>query len=213
MGLCPFVSECRSSVTNTELSLLFPEGRPVDSLSSMSAQCSPDTDPGADTMADNGNGKEDSNIKTASDSAAHAHHRNENGEKKLLRMEENQEASALGKKGIDEAEKATPEALTAREDTRIFHENIMAMQHDSPEVNGGLKQTELGESNTNEEQKCPPVPWESRALKVEDGSEESPWCEEGAGEYSPPAWPCIPALLLLPLCSSMVQLGGWLELL
>lgn len=213
MGLCPFVSECRSSVTNTELSLLFPEGRPVDSLSSMSAQCSPDTDPGADTMADNGNGKEDSNIKTASDSAAHAHHGNENREKKLLRMEENQEASALGKKGIDEAEKATPEALTAREDTRIFHENIMAMQHDSPEVNGGLKQTELGESNTNEEQKCPPVPWESRALKVEDGSEESPWCEEGAGEYSPPAWPCIPVLLLLPLCSSMVQLGGWLELL
>ncbi|XP_066049136.1 glutamate-rich protein 3 [Chamaea fasciata] len=154
-------------------------GRPAGSVSSMSTQCSTDTDP-HDTMTDNVNGKEDCNIKSPSDSAAHAPCGNENGEKKLLRMEENQETSALGKKGIDEAEKAKPEAPTAREDSRIFHENIMAMQHDNPEVNGEFKQTELGESDTSEEEKCPPVPWESRALNVEDGKEESPCCEEGA---------------------------------
>ncbi|RMC08840.1 hypothetical protein DUI87_15091 [Hirundo rustica rustica] len=129
-------------------------------------------------MTDNVNGKEDCNIRSTSDSAAHAHYGNENGEKKLLRREENQETSALEKKGIDEAEEANPEALT-REDTRNFHENIMAMQHHGPEVNGEIKQTELGEGDMNEEEKCPPVPWESRVLNVEDGKEESPWCEEG----------------------------------
>ncbi|XP_066181619.1 glutamate-rich protein 3 [Sylvia atricapilla] len=155
------------------------ERRPADSLSAMSAQGSTETDPQADTMTDNVNGKEDCNIQSTSDSAAHAHYGNENGEKKLLRMEENQETSALEKKGIDEAEKAEPEALTAREDTRIFHENIMAMQHHNLKVTGEFKQIESGESNTNEEEKCPPVPWEGRALNVGDGKEESPWCEEG----------------------------------
>ncbi|XP_053840886.1 glutamate-rich protein 3 [Vidua macroura] len=155
------------------------ERRPADSLSSMRTQCSTETDSHAEMMADNVNGKEDCNIKSTSDSAAHAHYGNENGEKKLLRVEENQENSVLEKKGIDEAEKTKPEDLTAREDTRIFNENIMAMQHQNPEVNGEFKQTGSGESNMNEEEKCPPVPWESRVLNMEDGSEEAPWSEEG----------------------------------
>ncbi|XP_063262902.1 glutamate-rich protein 3 isoform X1 [Prinia subflava] len=155
------------------------ERRPADSLSSMSTQCSTETDSHSDTRTDNVNGKEDCNIRGTSDSPEHAHYGNENGEKKLLRMEGNQETSALEKKGIDEAEQAKPEALTAREDTRIFHENIMAVQHHDPEVNGKFKQTELGDSNTNEEERCPPVPWDSRELNMEDGNEESPWCAEG----------------------------------
>lgn len=153
-------------------------------------------------MTDNVNGKEDCNIKSTSDSAAHLHYGNENGEKKLLRMEENREISALEKKGTDEAEKAKPEDLTAREDTRIFHENIMAMERQNPEVNGEFKQTGSGESKMNEEEKCPPVPWESRVLNT-DGKEESPWCEEGGGEYSP-AQLCVPVLLYLCLYSFMV---------
>ncbi|XP_071293097.1 glutamate-rich protein 3 isoform X2 [Agelaius tricolor] len=156
-----------------------PERRPADSLSSMSTQCSTETDSQAEMKADHVNCKEDCNIKSTSDSAAHAHCGNENGEKKLLRVEENQENSALEKKGIDEAEKTKPEDLTAREDTGIFHENIRAMQHQDPEVNGEFKQTGSGESNMNEEEECPPVPWESRVLSKEDGNEEAPWCEEG----------------------------------
>ncbi|XP_030809367.1 glutamate-rich protein 3 isoform X2 [Camarhynchus parvulus] len=156
-----------------------PERRPADSLSSMSTQCSTETDSQAEMKADHVNCKEDCNIKSTSDSAAHAHCGNENGEKKLLRVEENQENSALEKKGIDESEKTKPEDLTAREDTRIFLENIRAMQYQSPEVNGEFKQTGSGESNMNEEEKCPPVPWESRVLSKEDGNEEPPWCGEG----------------------------------
>nr|XP_030134846.3 glutamate-rich protein 3 isoform X3 [Taeniopygia guttata] len=155
------------------------ERRPADSLSSMRTQCSTETDSHAEMMADNVNGKEDCNIKSISDNAAHAHYGNENGEKKLLRAEENQENSALEKKGIDEAEKTKTEDLTAKEDTGIFHENIMAMQHQNPEVNGEFKQTGSGESNMNEEEKCPPAPWESRVLNMEDGNEEAPWSEEG----------------------------------
>lgn len=176
-------------MTNTKLKccLLFSERRPADSFSSMSTQCSTETDSHAETMTDNVNGKEECNIKSTTDSAARVHDGNENGEKKLLRMEENQEISALEKKGIDEAEKIKPEDVAAREDTRIFHENIMAMQHQNPEVNREFKQTGSGESNMNEEEKCLPVPWESRALNMEDGNEEFPWCEEGGGEYSPSA--------------------------
>ncbi|XP_064285293.1 glutamate-rich protein 3 isoform X3 [Passer domesticus] len=156
-----------------------PERRPADSFSSMSTQCSTETDSHAEMKADNVKCKEDYNIKSTSDSAAHAHYGNENGEKKLLRVEENQENSSLEKKGIDEAEKTKPEDLTAREDTRIFHENIMAMQHENPEVNGEFKHTGSGESNINEEEKYPSVPWDSRVLNNEDGNEDSPWCEEG----------------------------------
>ncbi|XP_054150542.1 glutamate-rich protein 3 [Melozone crissalis] len=156
-----------------------PERRPADSLSSMSTQCSAETDSQAEMKADHENCKEDCNIKSTSDSAAHAHCGNENGEKKLLRVEENQENSALEKKGIDEADKTKPEDLTAREDTRIFHENIRAMQHQNPEVNGEFKQTGSGESDMNEEEERPPVPWDSRVLSKEDGNEEPPWREEG----------------------------------
>ncbi|NXC03139.1 ERIC3 protein, partial [Orthonyx spaldingii] len=158
--------------------------RPADSLSSMSTQCSTETDSHAETMTDNVNGKEECNIKSTCESAAHVHYENENGEKKLLRMEENQETSALEKKGIDEVEKTKPEDLTAREDSRIFNENILAMQHQNPEVNGEFKQTGSGESNMNEEEKCPQVPWESRVLNMKDGNEESPRCEEG-GDCKP----------------------------
>ncbi|XP_068879800.1 glutamate-rich protein 3 isoform X4 [Aphelocoma coerulescens] len=155
------------------------ERRPADSLSSMSTQCSTETDSHADMMTDNMNGKEECNIKSTAHSAAHVHYGSESGEKKLLRMEENQETSALEKKGIDEAEKIKPEDLEAREDNRISHENIMAMQPQNPEVNEESKQTGSGESNIDEEEKCLPVPWESRALNMEDGNEEPPWCEEG----------------------------------
>ncbi|KAI1236932.1 Glutamate-rich protein 3, partial [Lamprotornis superbus] len=161
------------------------ERRPADSLSSMGTQCSTETDSHAEMMTDNVNGKEDCNCKRTSESAAHVHYGNENGEKKLLRTEENQETSALEKKGIDEAEKTKPEDLTAREDTRISHENIMAMQHQNPEVNGEFKQTGSGESNMNEEEKCAPVPWGSRVLNREDGSAECP-CEEGVFEDCKP---------------------------
>lgn len=138
-------------------------------------------------VTDNVNGQQDCSFKSASDSAAHAQCGNESGEKELLRMEENQETSALEKKGIDEAEKTKPEDLTAREDTRISHENIMSMQHQNHEVNGEFKQTGPGEGNRNEEEKSAAVPWGSRALDTEDGSEECPWSEEGAGECSPSA--------------------------
>ncbi|XP_038000907.1 glutamate-rich protein 3 isoform X3 [Motacilla alba alba] len=163
-----------------------PERRPADSLSSMSTQHSTETGSQAEMKADPVSCKEDCNIKSTPDSVAHEHYGKENGEKKLLRVEENQENSALEKKGIDEAEKTKPEDLTAREDTRIFHENIMGMQHQNPEVNGEFKQTGSGESNMNEEEKCPPVPWESRVLGMEDGNEESPWCEEGVFEDCKP---------------------------
>lgn len=124
----------------------------------MSTQCSTETDSQAEMKADHVNCKEDCNIKSTSDSAAHAHCGNENGEKKLLRVEENQENSALEKKGIDEAKKTKPEDLTAREGTRISHENIRAMQHQNPEVNGEFKQTGSGESiMSEEEEECPPV--------------------------------------------------------
>lgn len=177
----------------------------------MGTQCSTETDSHAEMMTDNVNGKEDCNCKSTPESAARAHYGNENGEKKLLRMEENQEASALEKKGIDEEEKTKPEDLTAREDTRISHENIMAMQHQNPEVNVELKQTVSGESNMNEEEKCAPVPWGSRALNREDGSEECPG-EEG-GECSPSAClSCCVCLCAPAWCSTNGSCWGCCEL-
>lgn len=150
-------------------------------------------------MKDNIKGKEECNIKRASDTAAHAQYGNENGEKKLLRMEENQETFALEKEGIDEAEKAKPEDLTAREDTGIFHENVMAIQHQSPEVNGELKEAGSVESNVVEDgdknastrrddgEESLLAPLESSMTEVEDSNEETPQGDEGGGEYSPPA--------------------------
>ncbi|XP_051653716.1 glutamate-rich protein 3 isoform X2 [Manacus candei] len=153
------------------------ERRPADSLSSLSTQCSTEGDSHAETVMDDG--KEECDIKKASDSTAHAQYGNGNGENKLLRREENQETSALENKGIDEAGKAKPEDLAAREDTGIFHENIMAMQHQSPEVNGELRQAGSGESSMNDDDEYLPVPWETGMLNVEDGNEESPQSEEG----------------------------------
>ncbi|KAM6199906.1 glutamate-rich protein 3 [Sarcoramphus papa] len=167
------------------------DGRPAHSLSSISTQYSSEDDSHAETMKDNVKGKEECNIKRASDNAANAQYGNENGENKLLRMEENQEAFALEEEGTDEAEKAKPEDLTAREDTGIFRENIMAVQHQSPEVNGELKQAGSAESNTGEDgeknastrrdggEESHLVPLESNMTEVEDSNEESPQSDEG----------------------------------
>ncbi|XP_059678213.1 glutamate-rich protein 3 [Gavia stellata] len=119
--------------------------RPAHSCSSISNLYSSEDDSYAETMKDNVKGEEEYNVKRASDNAAHAQYGNE--ENKLLRMEENQKTFALEKEGLDEAEKANPEDLTARKKTGIFRENIMAIQHQSPEVNGELKQAVSVESN------------------------------------------------------------------
>ncbi|KAM7107379.1 glutamate-rich protein 3 [Ciconia maguari] len=165
--------------------------RPAQSLSSISTQYSSEDDSHAEMMKDNAKGKEEYTIKRASDNAAHAHYGNEKEENKLLGMEENQETFALGKEGIDEAEKAKPEDLTAREDTGIFHENIVAIQHQSPEVNGELKQTgsvgsnigEDGEKNASTRrdggEESLLVPLESNTTEAEDSNEESPRPDEG----------------------------------
>ncbi|KAJ7418753.1 glutamate-rich protein 3 isoform X1 [Willisornis vidua] len=152
--------------------------RPADSFSSFSTHCSTEGDSHSEMMTDNG--KEECDIKRVSANTAHAQYGNRNGENKLLRMEENWETSALKKKGLDEAREAKPEDLTAREDNGFFNGNVMAMQHQSPEVNGELKQAGSGESNTNDEEEHLPVPWESRILNVENGNEECPQSEEGS---------------------------------
>ncbi|XP_054689741.1 glutamate-rich protein 3 [Grus americana] len=166
-------------------------GRSAHSLSSISTQDSSEDDSHAGTMKDNVKGKGEYDIKRTSDNAAHAQYGNENGENKLLRMGENQETFALEKEGIDEAEKAKPEDLTAREDTGIFHENIIEIQHQSPEVNGELKQAGSVESDIGEDgdknastrrddgQESPLVPLESNTMEAEDSNEECPQSDEG----------------------------------
>ncbi|GAB0193309.1 glutamate-rich protein 3 [Grus japonensis] len=168
-----------------------PGGRSAHSLSSISTQDSSEDDSHAGTMKDNVKGKGEYDIKRTSDNAAHAQYGNENGENKLLRMGENQETFALEKEGIDEAEKAKPEDLTAREDTGIFHENIIEIQHQSPEVNGELKQAGSVESDIGEDgeknastrrddgQESPLVPLESNMMEAEDSNEECPQSDEG----------------------------------
>ncbi|XP_052656583.1 LOW QUALITY PROTEIN: glutamate-rich protein 3 [Harpia harpyja] len=165
--------------------------RPAHSLSSVSTQYSSEDDSHAEMMKDDVKGKEEYNIQRASDNTAHAQYGNENGENKLLRMEEDQEAFALEKEGIDEAEKAKPEDLTAREDTGIFHENTMATQYQSPAVNGDLKQAgsvkgnigEDGEKNAStrrdDGEESLLVPLESSMTEAEDSNEESPQGDEG----------------------------------
>ncbi|KAM6128698.1 glutamate-rich protein 3 [Phoenicopterus ruber ruber] len=166
------------------------DGRPAHSLSSVSTQYSSEDDSHTETPKDNVKGKEEDDIKRASDNAAHAQYGNENEENKLLRMGENQETFALEKEGIDEGEKAKPEDLTGREDTGIFHENIMEIQHQSPEVNGELKQTGSVESNIGEDgeknastrrddgEESLLVPLESSMMEVEDSNEEPPQSDE-----------------------------------
>ncbi|KAM6305518.1 glutamate-rich protein 3 [Aegotheles albertisi] len=170
------------------------EGRPAHSLSSISTQYSSEDDSHAEKMEDNVKGEEEYNANRASDNTAHARCGNENGEKKLLSMEENQETFALEKEGIDEAEKAKPGGLTAREDTGIFHENIMAMQHQSPEVSRELEEAGSVESNIGEDGEKNAsarrdggaesllVPLESDVMEVEDSSEE---CAQSDGGGAP----------------------------
>ncbi|XP_069644483.1 glutamate-rich protein 3 isoform X2 [Haliaeetus albicilla] len=167
--------------------------KPAHSLSSVSTQYSSEDDSHGEMMKDDVKGKEEYNIQRASDNTAHAQYGNENGENKLLRMKENPEAFALEKEGIDEAEKAKREDLTAREDTGVFHENTMAIQYQSPAVNGDLKQAGSVESNIGEDgeknastrrddgEESLLVPLKSSMTEAEDSNEESPQDdEEGA---------------------------------
>ncbi|XP_075365109.1 glutamate-rich protein 3 [Mycteria americana] len=163
--------------------------RPARSLSSISTQYSSEDDSRAEMMKDNAKGKEEYTIERASDNAARAHYGNENEENKLLGMEENQDTFALEKEGIDEADLTAD--LTAREDTGTFHENIVAIRHQSPEVNGELKQTgsvgsdvgEDGEKNASTRrdggEESLLVPLESNRTEAEDSSEESPQPDKG----------------------------------
>ncbi|XP_075615214.1 glutamate-rich protein 3 [Balearica regulorum gibbericeps] len=165
-------------------------GRSARSLSSISTQDSSEDDSHAGTMKGNVKGKGEYDIKRTSDNAAHAQYGNENGENKLLRMGENQETFALEEEGIDEAEKAKPEDLTAREDTGIFHEDIIEIQHQSPEVDGELKQAGSVESNIGDDgeknastrrddgEESPLVPLESNMMEAEDSNEECPQSDE-----------------------------------
>uniref|UniRef100_A0A8C3KC78 DUF4590 domain-containing protein n=1 Tax=Calidris pygmaea TaxID=425635 RepID=A0A8C3KC78_9CHAR len=174
------------------------DGRAAHSVSSISTQYSSDNDSDAETMEDDVKGKEDHNIKTASDDAEHAQYGNESRENKLLRMEENQETFTLEKEGIDEAEKAEAEDLTVREDTGIFDENIMAIEQQSPEVPGELKQAGSGEGDIREDgeknasarrddgKESLLVPLESNVMQGEDSNEGSPRGDGEGGEYSPP---------------------------
>ncbi|XP_054068343.1 glutamate-rich protein 3 isoform X4 [Rissa tridactyla] len=167
------------------------ERRPARSVSSISTQYSSEDDSHAETMEDDVKGKEEYNIRRASDNTAHAQYGNENGENKPLRMEENQESSTLETEGTDEAEKAKPEDLTAREDTGICHENITAIQLHSPEVNRELKQAGSAESNIGEEgdknastrsdggDESLLEPLESNVTEAEDSNEESLQSDEG----------------------------------
>ncbi|XP_062437525.1 glutamate-rich protein 3 [Rhea pennata] len=164
--------------------------RSAHSLSSMSTPYSSEDD-SAEKIKDNVKGHEEHNIERASDNTAHTCYTNENGENKLLRMEDNLEIFALEKEGIDEAEKTETEDIIVRENDEIFHGNIMAIQHQDPEVNGELKQIESVESYTMEDREknaCNRkedgeedvlVSLESNMMKVENRSEESPQSDGG----------------------------------
>ncbi|XP_071666146.1 glutamate-rich protein 3 isoform X3 [Patagioenas fasciata] len=171
-----------------------PGRRLAHSLSSISTQYSSDNDSHAETMKDGVKDTKDYDIKRASDNVARVQHGNESGENKLLRVEENQETFALEKEGIDEEEKENPEDLAAREDTAVFHDNVMATQRQSPEVNGELRPTGSVESHTGEDrakngnsrrddgEESLVVPLESSVLEAEDCREESAG-GGGAGDF------------------------------
>lgn len=192
LPLCAGPTSADVLVTNTKTKLcfLFLDGSPAHSLSSISTQYSSEDGSHAATM------KEDIKCKA---NTAGVHCGNENGEKKLPGMEENQETSALEKNGIDEAERAKPEDLTAREDTGIFHESILKIQHHSPEDKGEVKQAvpveitvgedeEVNASTRREDgEEVLPVPLESSMMEAEDDNEEPPLDTEGGGECSPSA--------------------------
>ncbi|XP_021260901.1 glutamate-rich protein 3 isoform X2 [Numida meleagris] len=160
------------------------------SLSSTSTQYSSEEDSDAEKMNENVKGKEEYDIKEASDNPAHAQYGNENGENKPFRREDSQETSSLEEEGTDEAEKTKTEALTSRENTETFPESIMAIQHQSPDVTGERKQAGSAESNIRgEEEKASdrrdsgeenvPVPLENSMMEVEDRNEGSPQSDEG----------------------------------
>ncbi|XP_014792663.1 PREDICTED: glutamate-rich protein 3 [Calidris pugnax] len=162
------------------------DGRAAHSVSSISTQYSSDSDSDAETMEDDVKGKEEHNIRLASDDVEHA-----SASAELLRMEENQETFTLEKEGIDETEKAEAEDLTVREDTGIFDENIMAIERQSPEVPEELKQAGSGEGDIREDREKNAsarrddgkesllVPLESDVMQGEDSNEGSP---RGDGE-------------------------------
>lgn len=171
----------------------------------------------------NGNvkGKEECDIKEASDNTACAQYGNENGENKLFRTEDSQETFSLEEEGTDEAEKTKAEALTSRENTEAFNENITSIQHQSPDVTGEMKQAgSVGSNIRGEEEKKAnnrrdgggknvAVPLENNMMEVEDRDEESPQSSEGGGEYSPYAElccdQCMQVLLYLPECHGHTQ--------
>ncbi|XP_031460251.1 glutamate-rich protein 3 isoform X3 [Phasianus colchicus] len=161
------------------------------SLSSTSTQCSSEDESDTEKMKENVKGKEECDIKEASDNTACAQYGNENRENKLFRTEDSQKAFSLEEEGMDEAEMTKTEALTSRENTEAFHENILEMQHQSPDVTGEVKQAESVESNIRGEEekkanirrdsgeKNVSVPLEKNMMEVEDRNEESPQSGEG----------------------------------
>lgn len=185
--------------TKIKLCFLFLDRRSAHSLSSTSAQYSSGDDSDVQKMIENVKGKEEYDIKKASDNTAHAQYRSENGENKLFKIEDNQETFTLEKEDIHEAEKTKVEDRPAGEDTEIFHENITSIQHQSPEVNWELRQARTVESNIKEDgeknasnkrdsgEKDVLVPLENNMMEVENRNEEFPQSDKGSGEYSPPA--------------------------
>eukprot|EP00075_Anas_platyrhynchos_P030270 XP_027319523.1 glutamate-rich protein 3 isoform X2 [Anas platyrhynchos] len=166
--------------------------RSAHSLSSTSAQYSSGDDSDVQKMIENVKGKEEYDIKKASDNTAHAQYRSENGENKLFKIEDNQETFTLEKEDIHEAEKTKVEDRPAGEDTEIFHENITSIQHQSPEVNWELRQARTVESNIKEDgeknasnkrdsgEKDVLVPLENNMMEVENRNEEFPQSDKGS---------------------------------
>ncbi|KAI6064263.1 Glutamate-rich protein 3 [Aix galericulata] len=166
--------------------------RSAHSLSSTSAQYSSGDDSDVQKMIENVKGKEEYDIKKASDNTAHAQYRSENGENKLFKTEDNQETFTLEKEAIHEAEKTEVEDLPAGEDTEIFYENITSIQHQSPEVNWKLRQARTVESNIKEDEeknasnkresgeKDVLVPLENNMMEVENRNEEFPQSDKGS---------------------------------
>ncbi|XP_015726368.1 glutamate-rich protein 3 isoform X2 [Coturnix japonica] len=165
------------------------------SLSSTSTQYSSEDDSDAEKMKEDVKGKEECDVKDASDeNTTCAQYGNENGESKLFRTQDSRESFALEEEGMDEAEKTKTEALTARENTETFHENIIAIQHQSLDVNGEMKQAGSVVSNVREEEeknasngrddreKNVSVPLENNMMEVEDRNEESPQGDGGVSE-------------------------------
>lgn len=196
--------------------MLFLDRSSACSLSSTSTQYSSEDESDTGKKEENVKGKEECDIEEASDNTACAQYGNENGENKLLRTEESQKAFSLEEEEMDEAETTKTEALTSRENTEAFHENILEIQHQSPDVTGEMKQAGSVESNIRGEEekkannrrdsgeKNGSVPLEKNMMEVEDRNEESPQSDEGGGEYSPHAElccdQCMQVLLSLPVC-------------